>query len=204
MHCLTATQFNSASAERADLAVLYAEIRGFTRVSAILEPAIVIAGMSGFFAMVSAAVERRSGVVRSMLNDNLVATFAGPANATHAVEAAQDILRDFTQIEEAWQRNYGFQTAVAMGLHLGGVVVGPPGDKPGAPTLTVGDGVSMAARLLHRARTGEIVLSKAVMDAVDAAALTVDIEKLPALSIPGREPLAIYGVLLDTRLDFTI
>jgi hypothetical protein len=62
----------------------------------------------------------------------------------------------------------------------------------------------MTARLLHRARTGEVVLSKAVMDAVDAAVLTVDIEKLPALNISGREPLEIYGVLLDTRLDFTI
>jgi adenylate cyclase len=201
---LTATQIDSVSAKRADLAVLYAEIRGFTRVSAILEPAIVIAGISRFFAMVSAAVERREGVVRSMLNDNLMATFAGPANATHAVEAAQDILRDFTQIEEAWQRDYGFRTAVAMGMHRGDVVVGPSSDKPGAPKLIVGDGVSMAARLLHRARTGEVVLSKAVMDAVDATAPTVDIEKLPALNIPRREPLEIYGVLLDTRLDFTI
>lgn len=201
---MTAPQSGSASAERADLAVLYAEIRGFTRVSAILEPAIVIAGISGFFAMVSAAVERRGGIVRSMLNDNLMATFASPANATHAVEAAQDILRDFTQIEEVWQRDYGFRTAVAMGMHRGDVVVGPSSDKPGAPTLTVGDGVSMAARLLHRARTGEVVLSKAVMDAVDATAPTVDIEKLPALNIPSREPLEIYGVLLDTRLDFTI
>jgi adenylate cyclase len=204
MHGLTATQLNSASAERADFAVLYAEIRGFTRVSAILEPAIVIAGISGFFTMVAAAVERRGGVVRSMLNDNLMATFAGPANATHAVEAAQDILRDFTQIEDAWQRDYGFATAVAMGLHRGDVVVGPSSEQPGAPTLTVGDGLSIAARLLHRARTGEVVLSKTVMDAVDATALTVEMEKLPSLNIPRREPLEIYGVLLDTRLDFTI
>jgi adenylate cyclase len=192
---------DSARAERLELAVLYAEVRGFTRVSAILEPEIVIARISEFFAMVSAAVETRAGVVRSVLNDNLVATFGGPAHALHAIESAQEIQRNFAQIEEAWQRDYGLRTAVAIGIHRGEVVVGPASGS--ARRIAMGDGVSMAERLLHRARSGETVFSQAVMDGVDPAAITADIEKLPAMNVAHREPLAIYAIALDTRLDFT-
>jgi hypothetical protein len=56
---------------------------------------------------------------------------------------------------------------------------------------------------LHRARAGEFVLSKALMDSLASSGGSVEAEPLPALKIRGRGPLQIYGVLLDTRLDFT-
>ena len=31
----------------------------------------------------------------------------------------------------------------------------------------------------------------------------LEVEELPSLTISKREPIQIYGVLLDTRLDFT-
>jgi len=200
---LTALQTESSRAERLDLAVLYAEVRGFTRVSAILEPAVVIARISEFFTMVVAAVEAHEGVVRSVLNDNLIATFGGAANALHAVEAAQEIQRNFPQIEEAWQHDYGIRAAAAMGLHRGDVVVGPVSGAPPVQIITIGDGVSVAERLLHRARAGETILSKTVMDGLDPAATNIDVQKLPDLIIQRREPLEIYAIALDTRLDFT-
>ena len=200
---MTPLKSDPAAAERALMAVLCAEIRGFTRMSEILEPAVVIARIAEFFSMVAAAVEGHDGNVRSRLNDNLVATFAGTAGAMHAVEAAQQIQRDFNAIEEGWQRDYGFHTAVAMGLHCGDVVVGGL-ESPLAPQmLTIGDGLSLAERLLHRARAGEFVLSKALMDNLASSGGSLEVEPLPALRIRGREPVEIYGVLLDTRLDFT-
>ena len=63
--------------------------------------------------------------------------------------------------------------------------------------------VSVAERLLHRARAGEFVLSKAVVDELAALGFKLDVERLPSLQLPRREPIVLYGVLLDTRLDFT-
>jgi adenylate cyclase len=200
---LTESKLNPVIAERAMLTVLYAETRGFTRISEILEPAVVIARIAEFFAMVAAAIARHEGTVRSMFNDNVVATFAGAAGALNAVEAAQEIQRNFTAIEEAWERDYGFRTAVAMGLHCGDVVVGELESPLPRQVLTIGDGLSMAERLLHRARAGEFVLSKALLDALTSAGGSLDAEELPALIVSRREPIPLYGVLLDTRLDFT-
>jgi len=197
------SNINDGAAERATLAILYAETRGFTRMSEILEPAIVLARVAEFFAFVVAIVERHGGTVRSLLNDNLVATFTGPANASHAVDAAQEIQRDFAAIETAWERDYSFRTAVAMGLHYGDAVIGKLGSPLPAQTLIIGDGLSIAERLLHRARAGELVLSKAVMTMLEADGVALEVEQLPELAIPRREPIPLYGVLLDTRLDFT-
>lgn len=189
--------------ERVPLMILFAETRGFTRMSEILEPSVVLARISEFFALVSAAVERHEGAVPNVFNDTLVATFAGQGNAQHAVQAAQEIQRDFAPLAEAWERDYDIRAAVAMGLHCGDTVVGLAGGPMREQRFIIGDSVSVAERLLHRARAGEFVLSKAIMDALVAAQFVLEAEELPPLKIPPREPIRVFGVLIDTRLDFT-
>ncbi|MBI3042583.1 MAG: adenylate/guanylate cyclase domain-containing protein [Betaproteobacteria bacterium] len=192
-----------AAPERTPVVILFAEMRGFTRTSAILSAPVVLARVSEFFALVRASVERQGGTVRNVLNDTLMASFAGKGNARQAVQAAQDIQRDFAQFEESWERDYGIRAAVAIGMHIGDTVIGTAGGPMAGQTFVIGDCVSIAERLLHRARAGEFVLSKAVMDALAAGGFKLDAQALPPLEIPRREPIRMFGVLLDTRLDFT-
>ena len=200
---MAALKSDDAVARRATLVILYVETRGFTRMSEILEPAVVLARIAEFFVLVKATIERHEGTVRDLLNDNLLATFGGPANAQHAVEAAQDIQREFAALEEAWQRDYGFHTAVAIGLHSSDVVVGALSNPLPAQVLIIGDGLSIAERLLHMARPGEIVLSKPILDALVTADFALTTEELPALTVSKRDPIPLYGVMRDTQLDFT-
>jgi class 3 adenylate cyclase len=91
-----------------------------------------------------------------------------------------------------------------MGLHCGDAVVGFAEKSPTPEQLFVfGDCVSIANRLLHRARAGEFVLSETLVDLAAEMGVTLDAEELPPLEIPRRDPIKLYGVLLDTRLDFT-
>ena len=189
--------------ERLPLGILFAETRGFTRLSEILEPSVVLARTADFFANVSAIVERHEGNVINLFNDSLAATFAGRKHAERAVLAAQEIQRDFGSLAEVWERDYGIRAAVAMGLHCGDAVIGVAGSPPPGRPQVIGDSVSVAERLLLRARAGEYVLSGAIMEALAAAQITLDAEELPPLKIPRRAPIRLYGVLLDTRLDFT-
>ena len=200
---MAAPKSKVAAPERAPVVILFAETRGFTRTSAILPAPVVLARVSEFFALVRAAVERQGGAVRNVLNDTLMASFSGKGNAQLAVQAAQEIQRDFAAFEESWERQYGIRAAVAIGLHAGDAVIGAAdGLTPGQP-LVIGDSVSVAERLLHRARAGEFVRSKAVMDALAAAGFALETKALPPLEIPRREALPLFGVLRDTRLDFT-
>ena len=90
-----------------------------------------------------------------------------------------------------------------MGLHGGNAVFGFAGGPMPEQPLVIGDSVSVAERLVHRARAGEIVVSKTIMDALEATQFVFEAEELPPFRFPPREPIRIFGVLLDTRLDFT-
>ena len=189
--------------ERKPVVILFAETRGFTRTSEILEPSVVLARVSEFFALVWAAVDRQGGRVRNVLNDTLVASFVGEGNAKRAVQAAQEIHREFTVFEETLEHGYGIRAAVAIGLHAGDAVVGSAAGPMHGQPLIIGDSVSIAERLLHRARAGEYVLSKTVMDSLAATGFVLEAEELPPLEMPRREPIQLFGVLRDARLDFT-
>lgn len=200
------TERRAVATERSPAIVLFAKLRNFTRMSEMLEPQKVLDLASSFFALATNAIEANGGEVFGVRNDTLIAAFRGsapPEHARQAVTAAQQIQREFGTIAESWQSEYGLQVAVAMGLHLGETVFGMAGPHGSAQFVAFGDCVSIAERLLYRARAGEFVLSAAVMDALAASGSELEADPLPDLHLARRESVEIYGVLLDTRLDFT-
>lgn len=188
---------------RLPVVILYAETRGFTRMSVALPPATVLERIAEFFRVDQTAVTGRKGIVRDVLNDTFVASFESGDSAQNAVDAAADIQRGFDVLEDAWQQQFGIRAAVAIGMHAGDAVIGTIDSPQPAQPVIISDCLSVAERLLHRARAGECVLSQTVMDALPASGLTLDPEELPALALPRREPIRIYGITRDTRLDFT-
>lgn len=195
------------SSERKPAAVLYAELRNFTRLSEVLQPDKVLDLANEFFSLAARAATGNAGSVLSVHNDSLLAAFAGsnPQQfAEAALKAAQLIQAEFGPIGERWQKEYGLPAAVSLGLHIGEAVFGMAGPQGAQQFVAFGDCVSVAERLVHRARAGEIVISVDVMKALGAAVKTLGAEELPALELGGRRPpLPIYGMLLETRLDFT-
>lgn len=193
--------------ERRPAAVLYAELRNFTRLSEVLQPDKVLELANEFFSLAARAIKENAGKVLSVHNDGLVAAFvAGEPKQFNAaaIKTAQTIQGEFGAIGERWQKEYGLAAAVALGVHTGETVFGLAGPEAAQQFVGFGDSVSIAERLVHRARAGEIVLSLDVMKALGAAVATLGAEELPALELGGkRPPLPIYGMLLETRLDFT-
>ena len=197
----------STTPERRLAAVMYAELRNFTRLSEALQPDRVLALTNEFFALVANAAQGSDGLVVSVHNDSVLAAFdAGGAEefANSALTAARAIQGQFGGIGERWKTEYGLPAAVSVGVHIGETVFGMCG-APGAQQFTaLGDCVSIAERLVHRARAGEIVFSLDLMKALRAKVETLGAKELPVLELGGkRPPLPIYGMVLETRLDFT-
>jgi class 3 adenylate cyclase len=69
--------------------------------------------------------------------------------------------------------------------------------------VAFGDCVSIAERLVHRARAGEVILSIEVIKALGTAAQSLGARQLPPLELAKRAPIPLYGIVLETRLDFT-
>jgi len=186
--------------ERRDIAVLYAELRNFTRLSEVLEPAKVMELANQFFALAARLVAPHKGKVLAVQNDSVQVVFGAAENA---LKAAQQVQRDFAPIGEQWHSAYGLPAAVALGIHLGEAVLGMAGPPGAQQFVAFGDCVSIAERLVHRARAGEIVISRDLMQALGPLAATLGAQALPALELTRRPPLPIYALVLETRLDFT-
>lgn len=193
--------------ERRAAALLYAELRNFTRLSEVLQPDKVLELANEFFTFVAKHVVAGGGNVLSVQNDSLLASFVeGEPRRFNddALKTAQAIQRDFGPIGERWRDQYGLAAAVSLGLHTGEAVFGMAGQLGAQQFVAFGDCVSVAERIVHRARSGEIVMSIDVMKALGAAVQTLGAEELPPLELGNRRPpLPIYGMVLETRLDFT-
>ena len=193
--------------ERIPAAILYAELRNFTRLSEMLQPDKVLALAGDFFTLAAKAVLANGGKALPVQNDALAAAFtAGDKGmfAGQALKAAQAIQVEFGELGEKWKTEYGLPAAVSLGLHLGETVFGMAGPQGSQQFVAFGDCVSIADRLVHRARAGEIVISLDFMKALGATVKTLGAEELPPMELGNkRPPVAIYGLLLESRLDFT-
>ena len=192
--------------ERRHAAILYAELRNFTRLSEMLEPDKVLELANDFFSLCGMAVTANGGRVLSVHNDALIAAFPSSGHkdfAERGLKCAQDLQREFGPVGEKWKTEYGLPAALSAALHPGEAVFGMAGPIGNQQFVAFGDCVSVCERLVHRARAGEIILSGELMQALGAAAQAVGAEKLPPLEIPKRPPLPIYGIALESRLDFT-
>ena len=192
--------------ERRHAAILYAELRNFTRLSEMLPPEKVLELANDFFSLCGLAVTANGGRVLSVQNDALIAAFPSTGHkdfAERGLKCAQDLQREFGPVGETWKTDYGLPAAVSAALHPGEAVFGMAGPIGNQQFVAFGDCVSVCERLVHRARAGEIILSGELMQALGAAAQAAGAENQPPLEIPKRPPLPIYGIALESRLDFT-
>jgi len=193
--------------ERVQAAILYAELRNFTRLSEMLDPGKVLELAGDFFSLAARAVAANGGKTLPVQNDALAAAFTAGDKASfaaQALKAAQAVQVEFGELGERWKTDYGLPAAVSLGLHLGETVFGMSGPQGAQQFMAFGDCVSIAERLVHRARAGEIVISLDFMRALGATVKALGAEELPPLELGNkRPPVAIYGLLLESRLDFT-
>jgi adenylate cyclase len=178
-----------------DVTVLFADIRGFTRLSEGLEPVDVVALLNDVFQLVSDCILRRGGTIDKFIGDSVMAYFGAPVpSADHpiaAVSAAVDIARAVEE-RNAHLAPGGHAVGVGIGIHTGPVVVGNIGSDRRTDFTAIGDSVNVAARLEKLARPGEILVSEAVQRRVRGShRLRFEGER----QLSGRlEPVHVYAV----------
>jgi adenylate cyclase len=198
--------------ERREVVVLCADMRGFTQNSQILPANTVLAILDTFFSRMNEVIGCNDGVLVNIQGDTLLAAFgveaggnAGsqPGTLCSAITCAHQMQTSFQAMADEWVEEFGMRTALGIGLNRGEAVVGMSGSPSLQTYMVFGECVELAGRFMHRARAGEIVFSAAVKQAMQDSCTVTDTEALPELVIGGREPIGLYGVTIETRLDFT-
>jgi adenylate cyclase len=138
-----------------EVAVLFLDIRGFSRISEKSLPYDIVFILNSLFGEVGGAIERHNGYIDKFMGDGMMALFGLSSSPG---EACADALRAAIAAHEATAKATRILTQhlheplrIGVGIHVGNVVVGRIGktsDQTSPSRLTaIGDTVNVAARL---------------------------------------------------------
>jgi adenylate cyclase len=182
------------------VAVLFADIIGFTAMAEKLPPERVVALLRSFHTRACNSVFAHGGTLDKFLGDGLMATFGMLAVEEDCARRALACACEIQMEIERWcvkrEARGAHRIAVAVGVHYGPVVVGNVGADRRLEFTVVGDPVNVANRLerLTRDYGCRIAVSG---DALEAAggpeALPHRFEDKGLVALRGRDqPIAVF------------
>lgn len=185
------------------IAILFADIRGFTALAEGRLPYDVVFILNRYFAAVGRAVESAGGRIDKFLGDGVMALFGvdsgAEAGCRGALAAARLISERMRDLNASLEGEIDQPLRIGIGIHAGPTIIGEMGYGSASSITAIGDAVNTASRLqeLTKEFQCELVVSEAVV-----ARAGFDLSAFPRrdIEIRGRrETLAVR--ILDRAVD---
>jgi len=180
-------ELSAGSGEHREATILYVDIRGFTTLSARLEPQQVLRILAEYQALIGPVLRSHRGSIDKFLGDGVLATFGAAepdeAHAANALRAIRDLLaatRDWTPDPDLLAPG---ALRICMAAASGRVVFGAVGDGERLEYTVIGDAVNRAAKLEKHTK---VLGVRALCDGATRA-LAASAPGLPVLSATGEQ-----------------
>ena len=151
------------------ITILFADIRGFTRISEHANPEKIVNLLNRYFSAMTEIIFAHGGTLDKYLGDGLMALFGAPTatpdDASNALNAAVAMQRRLLGINRELREEGLAEIGVGMGLHTGEAIVGYIGSDRRSEYTAIGDTVNTSSRLEANACGGEILISDATAKA---------------------------------------
>ena len=184
-----------------EIVVLFADLRGFTRMAENKLPYDVVFFLNRYFETVGTAITAAGGVVNQFTGDGVMALFGIEGGATggarQAVVAAQSMVAAMAALSAELAGDLSTPLHIGIGLHAGPAVVGQMGWGQSFYLTAVGDTVHVAARLEQATKDygAELVLSE------DVARLAgLDLSAFPGHELAVRNRAGRVRIRVVTRV----
>lgn len=178
-----------AQAERADVVALFADLRGFTRITETIGVETVVDMLNEYFSVLTEAAYAEEGTIFNMAGDSLLVgfnvPFAQPDAPARAWRTALGMVSRFAPVAAAWRARHGISTGVGIGMCRGEAIIGNVGSPHFMSYTVIGDTVNSAARLMQIARADEVLVSGSLYEAIRPL--------LPAQGVECRGEVALRG-----------
>jgi adenylate cyclase len=185
-----------------ELAVLFADLRGFTRIAEDKLPYDVVFVLNRYFQAVGGAITRAGGVPNQFTGDGVMALFGvdgTPASACRqALAASRGIVDSLEGLNRDLADELPAPLRIGIGVHVGPAIVGRMGYGEGVYLTAVGDTVHVASRLeqLTKEYDCTLVFSEAV---AKHAAIDVSAFRRHELTVRNRAGLLAIRVVDDVN-----
>ena len=140
----------NAIGQEKHIAILFADIRGFTTFSEKVLPYDVIYILNRYFRKMGQVISRHHGMINNYMGDGLMALF-GVENSQYAAEqavrAGLEMLEAMEKFNPHLQMLYQQRLQIGIGIHYGSVVIGEVGASDNKRVTAIGDAVNLASRI---------------------------------------------------------
>src|SRR5262245_8874408 len=182
----------ASEAERRQLAVMFADLVGFTALGREVDPEQVHALLERFFSRVDDLVEAHGGRVDKHIGDCVMAVFGAPVAHGNDVERAVTAALAIRDAMPKLSAELGRPLSLHIGVASGQVVASDTGSASHREYTVTGDSVNLASRLTDAAAPGEVLISEAVWRAL---AERLDCSEVGPLAVEGfADPVRTWGV----------
>ena len=141
------------------IAVLFVDIKGYSRMAARMRPDEVFAFLDDFHVRMAAVVQAHDGVVHKHLGDGFMALFgvnrSRPSDARRGIACGLAMVKAVALKNEELRAAGAAPVAIGVGVHYGMAAVGPTG---GGQTI-IGNTVNVASRLERLTRRLRVALA---------------------------------------------
>ncbi len=176
--------------------VLFADLRGYTKISEAAASSDVVDMLQGFYDECASAIWERDGIVNKFIGDAVLAIFNFPImredHVRQAVIAGLDLQQRCSQRKNLVVGSGGASVGVGIGIHTGPASIGEIGTAYKDFTI-IGPVVNTASRIQGAANAGEILVSKEVYQLV--ADLCPNSESRVCQLKGIEQPLTVYRLM---------
>jgi len=181
-----------------DIAIMFADLRGFTQFSEHRLPYDVVFVLNRYFAMTGEAIARSGGHLDKFIGDGIMALYGlttRPQRAClDALRGAVELAGALDALNRALAGELREPLRLGIGDHVGRVIVGELGHGTARQLTAIGDAVNTASRLetLTKDYTCQLVVSEDL-----ARRARVDLSAFPAheVAVRGRTTaMRIYSI----------
>jgi adenylate cyclase len=185
-----------------EIAVLFADLRGFTRLAEHKLPYDVVFFLNRYFEAVGGAIAEAGGIANQYTGDGVMALFGvGTDPETACRQALRAAAGMVTRVQE-FSRSFGAELEaplrLGVGIHTGTAVVGEMGYGDTRYLTAVGDTVHVASRLeaLTKEYECELVVSEQVLSRAGLAGADYPRHEL---TVRNREAPLRVAVIAEAR-----
>ncbi len=184
-----------------EIAVLFADLRGFTRMAEHKLPYDVVFVLNRYFETVGTAITSAGGVTNQFTGDGVMALFGidegAAAGCRQAVAAARAMVEGLAALSAELAGELPAPLRIGIGVHAGPAVVGQMGWGQSFYLTAVGDTVHVAARLEQATKdyNAELVVSDAA-----ARLAALDLSAFPGHELAVRNRAGRVGVRVIARV----
>ena len=186
-------------AQRTQVVALFADLRGFTRLTEQNEVGSVVGMLNEYFGVLTEAAYQHDGTIFNMAGDSLLVgfnvPFPQPDAAERAWRTALGMVGRFAPVAAAWQRRHGLELGVGVGICTGEAIIGNVGSEHYASYTIIGNPVNTAARLMQMAAAGEVLVCGPVYERIRHLLSGHRVAERGDVTLRGRtEPIPVFAV----------